>query len=511
MRYRPTTLRARLLLGGSIVTAIILLAAGLLIYVFLRASLLAEFDQALGSSLEAVAALTEQDNEGVRMEPEAATIPEFARKKTPDYFAVWVEPGQLVASSPSLGGRPLPHPVPAKGASAIESVVLPDGLPGRQSTMTFVPVLEDSSGHSSRGTRTVTVTVARHIQPIEQKLAHLALLLLGIGAAATLGAAGAMLLVVRSGLRPLQQLAARIDSMGDDNLGERVKLPDAPAELTVVAQRLNELLDRLQSTVVRERRFTADAAHELRTPLAGLETILDVCATRPRPAEDYARTLVKCHQIVRGMHAMVDSLMTLARADTQQLGVTLSRVPLAVVLQDCWTSYSQAAAAKSLQPAFEMDSRLTIDTDTEKLRMIVNNLLDNAVSHADAGGWLRVEGRVAGNNIEITFSNSGSALNEVQAARAFDRFWRGDAARRNTGVHCGLGLSLCRELVAILSGEIVATSEPGGVFLVRVILPRSPAGSSPATADSEDAPSAGTDSARTQSLKRAAAQRSSMR
>lgn len=466
----PVTLRARLLLGSSIATACILLGAGLLVYVLMRASLVAEFDLAMNSSLRAVAALTEQNSHGVKLEPEAAKIPEFARKETPDYYAVYLDDGKVVATSKSLGRGLLSHPTPPVGKTITNTTTLPDGEAGRQATFTFMPVYEEGDKHLP-GKTAVTVTVARHTADLMEKLTGLAWLLVGMGAVATLGAAGAMLLVVTRGLRPLGQLASRIGSMGSHDLGQRVELSDTPAELSTVVLRLNEMLERLQATFLRERRFTADAAHELRTPLAGLETILDVCATRSRSPEEYAKTLAKCQRIARGMHAMVDSLMTLARVDSKQLTVTISRVPLAAMVQEAWTACAGAAATKGLRVGMKIDPQLCVNTDAEKLRMIVNNLLDNAVSHSDAKGWVRIEAKAAGEGVALSVSNSGSKLNEEQVRRAFDRFWRGDAARRDTGLHCGLGLSLCSELTAVLSGEIAAVSEPGGVFLVRVALP----------------------------------------
>jgi signal transduction histidine kinase len=481
MSDRFTTIRARLLLGTSLATAVILVGAGLMLYVFVRASLFAEFDMALRSSADALAALMEQNAQGVTLEPQAANLVEFARKRTPEYFAAWLDGGQRVASSPSLDDATLAHPAPAVGASITQAMILPDGLPGRQVTLSFIPAFEDAQGNISPGTQRVTLTVARHTKDLDRKLLRMIALLIGVGAAATLGAAGAMLLVVRRGLRPLDLLAGRISSIGRDDLSQRVELSDAPAELTAVVLRLNELLDRLQATVIRERRFTADVAHELRTPLAGLEAILDVCATRSRTAEEYERTLAKCQRIVRGMHAMVDSLMTLARADAGQLPVTLSTVPLAALVQECWSAFEPAAVAKGLNAVFEIDRELSLHTDAEKLRMVVNNLLDNAVSHADRDGSLRVETRRLDDPwVELRIANSGSTLTDAQARRAFDRFWRGDAARRNTGVHCGLGLSLCRELVTVLSGEITASSDSGKNFVVRVLLPRVPPGAPPA-------------------------------
>jgi signal transduction histidine kinase len=473
MTLRPTTLRARLFLGTSLATAAILLAAGVLLYVSVRASLFAEFDLALKSSAEALAALTEQVGPNVRMEPEVHALLDYTQKRrVPDYFSTWVDGTRLIAASDSLAGQALAHPTPSVGASITMAITLPDGTPGRQTTMSFVPAIEDPPGHITPGTHVATVTVARHTKDLDRKLLRLLGLLTGVIALATLSAAGAMLLVVRHGLRPLGLMATRIQTIGKDNLSERVEVSDAPPELTVVALRLNELLDRLESTMKRERRFTADVAHELRTPLAGIAVLLDVCATRPRTTDEYQRTLDKCQRIVRGMHAMVESLMTIARADAGQLPVSISPVPLAALVRDSWLSFEPAAAAKEIKATFEIDPELIVHTDAEKLRMVMNNLLDNAVGHADVGGFLRVEALHRGaTSVELRVSNSGSILNDVQAARVFDRFWQGDPARRNTGVHCGLGLSLCRELITVLSGEISVSSEVGGTFAVRVVLP----------------------------------------
>jgi signal transduction histidine kinase len=469
------TLRGRLLAGTAATTAAILVLAGLLIYFFVRTSLRTEFDTSLTASLRAIAALTEQDADAVKMEPETANVAEFRRKERPDYFAAWLPDGTVVATSASLEGKSLAHAMtPRVGAIIYEPVRLPDGLPGRQATIRFVPAVEDSTGRITHGTREVTLTVARHTWEVDQKLAGLAWLLASICSTATLAAAGAMWFVVGRGLRPLQVLAARISAIDRERLGARVELSDAPAELTPVVRRLNELLDRVQSMVLRERRFTADVSHELRTPLAGLEAMLDVCATRPRTSEEYGRTLAKCLRIVRSMHAMVDNLLTLARADARQLTLTQSRVWLAAFIEECWIGMAADARAKSLAAVFQVDDDVAIDTDPDKLRIVIDNLLDNAVRHSDDGGWIRVQGsRTADGGAELVVSNSGSALTAEDAQRAFDRFWRGESSRKDTGLHCGLGLSLCREMVALLGGRITATSESGGMFEVRVWLAQS--------------------------------------
>jgi signal transduction histidine kinase len=187
------------------------------------------------------------------------------------------------------------------------------------------------------------------------------------------------------------------------------------------------------------------------------------------------------------MHAMVDNLMMLARADARQLTLTTSRVLLAAFVEECWVGLDADARAKSLAVVFQVDEDAVIETDSDKLRMIVGNLLDNAVRHSDIGGWIRVRGRRAADGaggVELIVSNSGSALAAEDAGRAFDRFWRGESSRKDTGLHSGLGLSLCREMVALLGGRITATSDPGGVFEVRLWL--APSHRSPSPSENLD-------------------------
>ncbi len=471
------TLRGRLLAGTALATALILAGAGVLVYFFVRISLVGEFDAALESATRALAALTEQDESKVSLEPDAFNLAEFTRRNAPDYFAVWNADGSAVGESKSLAGAALPHAAPALNQTILESLRLPDGAPGRQASLTFVPIYEDAAGKTGPGTRIVTLTVARHTAPLDARLAGLAWLLAGVGIAATGAAAGVMLWVVRRGLRPLEQLAARISAAGRKNLGERVEISDAPGELTTVVARLNELLDRVEMTVIRERRFTADVAHELRTPLAGLEATIDVCATRRRMPEEYERTLARCGRIVRGMHAMVENLMALARADARQLTISVLSVELPALLEDCWGAFESAAKERELAAVFQVDSETRIDTDADKLRIVLNNLLDNAVTHADPGGWIRIIGRRSDRGIGLHFSNPARKLTLEQVQRCFDRFWRGDAARTGNGAHCGLGLSLCREMIELLGGTIAATLEDG-VFCVSIDLPNQACGSS---------------------------------
>jgi len=521
-----TSLRTRLLAGTAVATALTLLLAAGGVYAFVRASLLAEFDASLVSAARALAAWTEMEGRYIKIESHVALAPEYARSEAPEYFTLWLDDGRMLARSPAAPPGGVAAPTPPNGKPVIVAVTLPDGHPGRRIALRFVPVVEHAGeyerehaaereprrgaerererenerekerrkrehdddedhdeDHARRSAasatqpagppRWATAVVARHTTALDAKLGQLRWLLAGVGAVATVAAALAMTLVVTRGLRPLGELAARIAEIGRDDLSRRVNLGATPAELATVVGRLNDLLRRLEAAVARERAFTADVAHEFRTPLAGLGAQLDVCATRPRAAADYQRTVATCRRIVRGMNAMVDNLLVLARADAGQLAAAARRpVALAALVAECWAPFAERAAERGLRAAVLVPDDLTLLSDPDKLRIILRNLFDNAVSYCDPGGAIDVTAEPAANAaLTLRVNNTGSMVAAADAPRVFERFWRSDAARRDVGDHCGLGLSLCRAIADLLPAEICVSTATGGVFSVTLRFP----------------------------------------
>ena len=480
------SLRGRLVVRTVVATSILFGAAGLLLYVLVRVALIRGFDEALETQARALAALVESDAQGIHVEIPSGQLPEFRVRDHPDNFYqatadVGTIRGPAVSRSPSLGGRSLA--TVGNGAinrPAFGFIVLPDGRSGRAASYTFIPRMDRMD--AMRGLvprRVVTMTVARDAGEIQRPLAPLRWLLIAVFGGATITSALVMNWVVGRGLRPLDELAHRLSEMGEHQLSQRLAAATAPRELLPVVHRLNELLDRLASAMLRERAFTADVAHELRTPLAGLASALEVCQSRRREPAAYEQVVGDCLGVVSGMEAMVNNLLLLARADARQLPVERQRIDLEDFLSDLWADYAAAAQRRGLTMDWDVPP-LTVVTDREKLRVIVRNLFDNAVSYADEGGHLRVSSRLcaAGGQIigdaaeedrtavEIEVSNSGSALAPEQAEHVFDRFWRGDSSRGRGGNHCGLGLSLCRKMADLLGGRLTATSQLHGNFSV---------------------------------------------
>jgi two-component system heavy metal sensor histidine kinase CusS len=279
--------------------------------------------------------------------------------------------------------------------------------------------------------------------------------------------------VIRRGLRPVDDLAARLTLVTATNLSDRLTSASVPAELSPIVHRLNDLLGRLQSSFEREKSFTADAAHELRTPLAGLESALEVCARKDRPAETYATVVRDCLEVVRGMHGMIDNLLLLARADADRVPTSTAAIPLEEVLDDAWRGLRTLAESRSLQIASHIPPDLIVETDREKLLHVLSNLLDNAVRHANESGQISISAKRDDGAAVLRISNTGSQISAADAEHVFERFWRGDESRTDTGLHCGLGLSVCKKMMSVLDGRICATSEVGGEFMVEISLPAS--------------------------------------
>ena len=302
-------------------------------------------------------------------------------------------------------------------------------------------------------------------------LARLGWVLLTVSAIATTTMLALTALVIRRGLAPVDLLATRIKRIDARNLCGRLSEQTAPTELSPIVVGLNGLLERLQNAFEREKSFTADAAHELRTPLAGLESALEVCARKTRAPEAYASVVSECLDVVRGMHGMIDNLLLLARADADQVPATVGSVNLDDLLTDAWRRFKRTAEQRGLKVSWDVSPDLSVQTDRDKLLHVLSNLLDNAVRYADEGGTISIAAQRANGAASVRIANTGSRIGAEDAARVFERFWRGDPSRTEIGIHCGLGLSVCRKMIGVLQGSISARSEIDGEFVVEIDLP----------------------------------------
>ena len=452
------SIRARLTVALIGVVGCVLVALAVALYVAEREAAWQQHDAELIERATVLAAIGEREDDGQSEGGYELELPAM-----PGAFAeVWRPEGAVLARSPGLTGD-----LPARtGAFDLR---LPDGRPGRAFGLRFAPRDE-----LRRPPTELTLVLAEGIEDVEAagRVVRTRFLVLGLVALAMVGALTAWTLARE--LRPLRALAAALTRIDDRHLAIRLPVDGQPAELAAPVRMLNDLLERLAASFAREREFTANVSHELRTPLAGLRTLLEVSAHAPRP-DDLAAALA----IVVQMCQLVENLLMLARVDAGQLEIVRGRVAVRALVDDCWRPYAAAAAERGLALRNLVPDDAVAITDRDKLRVVVANLLSNAVEYTAAGGWIELS---AGDGAVLDVIDSGPPIPADQLDRMFDRMWRGDTARSAAGVHCGIGLSLARSLAGCLGMSLTADARADGAVRFRLAHVRRRAVSAVATA-----------------------------
>ena len=456
------SLRGRLTVWLLAGTGLLLVAGGLILNRVITSRLRREYDEALIDRARSLGTLTEQGDGKIWLESVDGGTPEFGLKKNPDYFEIWRAGGAVVQRSQSLGTRDLPRSEHAGAEPLLSDLTLPDGRRGRRVEISFRPrseleedeerqhepaPLRDASADNLRA----TLTVAHGRADLDAFLTsvHVTLLLVVIGLLA--GTAVVVKAAVGIGLAPLDSLASRLGGMDSESLGERLEAAGAPVELVPVIHHLNALLARLDASFARERSFSANLAHELRTPLAELRTMTEVALKWPGEAPSELAALEEIHGIGLQMESLVVNLLALARYDGRQHTVSASAVSLREVAASCWSAVASEAEDRGFTFHLEIPEGFTVVTDREKLALILSNLFANAIAHG-RGGVVTCAASAAGAAFDLRVSNLTDALTAEDLPRIFDRFWRKDPARSG-GRHAGLGLALVSALCDLLRFE----------------------------------------------------------
>ena len=229
--------------------------------------------------------------------------------------------------------------------------------------------------------------------------------------------------------------------------------------------------EELEVSVERERRFADDVAHELRTPLAGMRSTIDVALFRDRQTDELQESLKDCSSIVEKMESFVGKLLILARLDGKRTTFHNETVDLSELIDDCWEPLRERAAARHLAFENRVSDGLTCISDPVSLGIVFSNLLENSVEYTDENGriWATAD-RDAKGAVHLAVVNTGCRLEGTQATMAFQPFWRADDSRNSGTGHVGLGLSVARRLAMALGGDDSAKVDPDGTFTVRIVL-----------------------------------------
>lgn len=265
--------------------------------------------------------------------------------------------------------------------------------------------------------------------------------------------------VVCTGLIPLRTLTARATGISVHSLQQQIRQDDLPPELVPLAGELNAMLIRLSDAFGRLNNFSADIAHELRTPLARVITRIEVVLGRTRSLEDYRDALHDSLETLQGLNRMVDDMLFLARADNGQMVPLRRRIWLASLLDGLLDYYRLLADEMGIRIECHGNGRL--DGDPAMLRRALSNLLSNALRHTPQHGWIRVTIQQDSQGVRLEVANSGVSIPAADLPRLFDRFYRADPARSRGHGNVGLGLPITRSIIEAHGGSITCTSRDG--------------------------------------------------
>ena len=506
MRSIRKQLTLRILAG----TFLMLLLAGAVFCIVVRSRVMAEFDRALEAKARALVALTSREERMLDIDFDEDAMPEFAaeddedddedggdqdepdddededaEEREPEYFEMRLRSGVTVRKSPSLAGDSLPAELDAARGTLLRSLRLRDGGRGRLVQVTFAPTVEepDEDGDEDADDEDcfelpesvdeagleLILVVARSREDLDALLGFLYLAFALLGLALLAGIAALVRGAMRRGFRPLDAVNAQVRDIGPESLDGRIRLASPPEELATIIAGLNGLLGRVEDGFARERRFSSDVAHELRTPVAELRTACEVGGKWPEDPRHTRQFFADIEDIAQQMERVVANLLELTRCDNGTSTVIPERMHLRTLVEDCWRRGGRDAEANGLRLDNRVDADAAVLTDRGKLQMMVQNLIDNAVFYSVSGSTVvcRTE-RPDADRLALALANETRDLERQDLKPIFDRFWRKDVARTG-GRHSGLGLSLVRDLARVLGADLDVDLEEGGIFVVRMV------------------------------------------
>ena len=438
----------------------------------------------LAESYHARGVLVEKDTAGrpVLVQEVAAVL-----EVVPDYLLVTSRDGRLLFASPDARAltfaefeqlnaitRPLPPPPPAPSPVAEASA---SHLPGRFRIEPNGPTLHYVvRAVPDAGEQFGAIFAGANTRSAELRLEQL---LTTILIAFVVGVVPAILVgrwIAARALEPVDRMITEVREISDGrSLHRRLPLPLAQDELARLAATLNQMMTRLERSFAALRRFTADASHELKTPLTVVRAGVERAITRPDTAPETLAALEETLQEVNRMTELLDSLLTLARADEGRAELHREPVDLRQILEEAGETGELLAEHAGVGIDIRLPSEpVVVSVDRSRVRQLALNLIENAVKYTPRGGQVSVELGSSNGRAVFTVADTGIGIAPGDLPHVFDRFWRADSARTRTSERAGtgLGLAICKWIAEAHGGTIEVQSRPGRGTTFTVGLPR---------------------------------------
>lgn len=460
-RLRRTTLVA--------VCGVLLIAFLVLDYVVVH-WIASEFDRAQMAKASALVTLTKQYGDRVELDFADEFMPEFEAPVNPEYFQIWLENGDTLERSRSLRSNDLPRPVLATPRHAFFDLALPDGRAGRAVEIVFLAQVEDKENRTILNMprqQQLAIVVARERESLDRSLWLVQFSLSMAVLVMIVLIAGLVKYAVNLGLKPLHEIGLRMRNLDAGQLHDRLEINTQPRELRPLIEQFNGLLGRLESSFQREQGFSANVAHELRTPVAELHSLAEVAARWP---DDHQALTNFFHDVLGAstqMQYIINNLLALARCEKGILNLDYQPIELSALIDSAWLRVRKAAQLKSIRFVRRGAPTFQVCTSVNELELILNNIFSNAVAYSPPHSEVLASIVVDGGTATFSTCNVAENLTHDDLNKMFDRLWRKDPFRGGD-YHAGLGLPLVKACARALHLDAVANLDNDGHFCLAI-------------------------------------------
>ncbi|MBW2038023.1 MAG: heavy metal sensor histidine kinase [Deltaproteobacteria bacterium] len=464
------TIKFKLTLWYVVILGIILSSFGLFLYFTLADSLHRGLDNKIKTMAEVIASSVRSPLGGG---PNIADIDRimtehFGIRPLGRFVQVLDESGRVGDRSTNLRNVKIPISVQtlkeaARGRVTFETIKVMGKYPLRVVTL---PIIEN-------GRMVGIVQVGSSLEGVEEALHQLLLILLIAFPAALLVTSVGGLFLANKALRPVDEITQIARRIGSGDLSQRIRIKRVNDEIGRLASTFNEMIAKLEESFRQVKRFTADASHELKTPLTILRGEVEVGLKKKRDLGEYRRILASNLEEIDRMSRIVGDLLTLSRADMGEFKLEREEVDLSYLAREVWEDLQLLAQERGVLLQCMDDGFTQVEGDPLLLRQLILNLVENGVKYTPSGGEveLRVKGDREKGVVKIQVTDTGVGIDQQDLERVFDRFFRVDKARsRDTG-GTGLGLSICKWIAQSHQGQIAAESELGKGSTFTVTIP----------------------------------------
>jgi signal transduction histidine kinase len=462
------TLTARLSVFVLALLSIVLFGFSLTLYLLSGRYLRGQVDERLDGTLSALSAACEQTRYGLEWEPTKRQVDAGASPfGLPVLWFVEDRQGQVLDRSPQPETDEL---IKSRRIDSGTAHQLADALEWRsgpwQLRQRWVRAEGDAAPPAKRGKKIKThrelrITLGTSLDPVHAALNRLAITLSGLSAGILLVALVAVRIVCRRVLAPVSRMAVAASNIGAEDLERRLPTIATKDEVGQLNRAFNDLLDRLQESFERQRRFTVEASHQLRTPLAGILGQIEVALRRERPVEEYQRVLSTVHK--RGDHLtkIVESLLFLARANAEASPTRFDTLCLNSWLPQQLEAWSDNSRAADIVVQCDAGEACFVFAHAALLGELLNILVDNACKYSTPGKPIEITLDRDQDAALVQVIDHGRGIAAADLSQLFSPFFRTEDARLRGIEGTGLGLSIARRLSRLFGGELTVTSHPG--------------------------------------------------